>query len=65
MHASTDFIRLDEFAKHDAVIRVYDAAGNVIETHGHAAIIFSTCNLLDVPAKRVETLTKERNDARA
>jgi hypothetical protein len=21
---------------HDAVIRVYDAAGNVIETHGHA-----------------------------
>ena len=22
---------------HDAVIRVYDEAGNVIETHGHAA----------------------------
>jgi hypothetical protein len=36
MHASTDFIRLDEFAKHDAVIRVYDAAGNVVETHGQA-----------------------------
>ena len=28
-------IRLFSAAHHDAMIRVYDAAGNVIETHEH------------------------------
>jgi len=28
---------------HDAVIRVYDAAGNVIETHEHAEGEFNLC----------------------
>jgi len=28
---------MKRFPSHNAVIRVYDAAGNVIETHEHAA----------------------------
>jgi hypothetical protein len=31
-----DYARFDSRSRMDAVIRVYDAAGNVIETHEHA-----------------------------
>jgi hypothetical protein len=36
-NATTNAIGCAKFysQSHDAVIRVYDAAGNVIETHGH------------------------------
>lgn len=30
------FNRMDRSRSHDAVIRVYDEAGNVVETHEHA-----------------------------
>jgi len=38
---------------HDAVIRVYDSAGNVIETHIFAALL--SCSLLtDIPSMEAE-----------
>ena len=36
---------------HDAVIRVYDAAGNVIETHEHQVISKSGDLLLNFPSR--------------
>jgi hypothetical protein len=44
-----------EYAKfysrsHDAVIRVYDAAGNVIETHEHGGAISKSGNSINRPS---------------
>jgi hypothetical protein len=49
-----------EYAKffsrsHDAVIRVYDAAGNVIQTHEHDALTGRSSRLLKTRALRTRT----------
>jgi len=38
-------MHLNRFRSHDAVIRVYDACGDVIETHEHAGDFKSGKNL--------------------
>jgi hypothetical protein len=38
---------------HDAMIRVYDEAGNVIETHEHAGVSKSGSDYFGLPAKRL------------
>ena len=55
---------------HDAVIRVYDAAGNLIETHEHAvifesrelrnALVFNQKAVADYSDKRDESLVAVR-----
>ena len=46
---------------HDAVIRVYDEAGNVIETHEHAGG-FKQCSSPFTCAKRPRSLSRSGSD---
>ena len=48
MYGKADAIRYAQFysRSHDAVIRVYDVAGNVIETHEHTRAISKSGDLL-------------------
>jgi hypothetical protein len=45
---------------HDAVIRVYDAAGNVIETHEHAGALKEPQQSVFYRAARLLLLIKSR-----